>query len=298
MSYLPATPAQAASLAKELCFEACVCDTIADTASDALFDRCREEILNLTQPETAPAAYETLTKRFEGSDADGMKMLCVYLAAACITRQKYREFGFSDDLFLASFGCLKRFLSETHRYTGRYAFDRSFWAWRQLSCRIVRLGALEFEYRLASENEPAIPGVAVGEPLLSVHIPSDAALSDDALRDSYDQAARFFAQQGKCLCTEGAPKVLTCGSWLLSLELRKLLSETSGIRRFADAYTIYAVDPDNESFYEWLFDKKKDLAEMPQKSSLQRKAAAHLAKGGKLGSARGVKKDFHLICAE
>lgn len=289
------TPEQAAALARELNLEECVCRAVAAQATAALLDECREEIYALTQPETAEDAYTRLVQRFADSDPDGMKMLAVYLSAACITRSRYAQLGFADSMFLDSFGCMRRFISETHRYTGRYAFDRAFWAWRQLSCVLFRLGALEFEYRLVKENEAPIPDAPVGTPILSVHIPSDAALSQDALQDSYAQAERFFAQQGACICAHGAPKLMMCGSWLLSPELQTLLNEDSGIHRFAKEYTIYAVDPDSEAFYEWLFDKKKDPAEMPQKTSLQRKAAAHLAKGGKLGAARGVKKDFRLI---
>lgn len=289
------TPAQTAALARELGLAECVCRAVAAQASALLPDECREEIHALIHPQTAEQAYDRLAQRFAQSDPDGMKMLTVYLAAACLTRSRYAQLGFSDALFLCSFGCIRRFIDETHRAVGRYAFDRAFWAWRQLSCLLFRLGALEFEYRLVKESEAPIPGAPAGTPILSVHIPSDAVLSQEALQDSYTQAAHFFARQGACICAHGSPQRMMCGSWLLSPELQSMLDEASGIRRFAKDYTIYAVDPDNESFYEWLFEKKKDPAEMPQKTSLQRKAAAHLAKGGRLGSARGIKEDFRLI---
>ena len=129
------------------------------------------------------------------------------------------------------------FLREAKARSGRFIFDRAFWAWRHLACRLFRLGTLEFEYRAAGADEPLPSGIGPGTPVLSVHIPSDARLSDDALPGSYGQADEFFALHGPALCKSGMPRAVLCGTWLLSPALR------------ADVYKRQALKAVHESSY-------------------------------------------------
>ena len=195
-----------------------------------------------------------------------------------------------DEIFRDTMGCFSRFLREAKARSGRFIFDRAFWAWRHLACRLFRLGTLEFEYRAAGADEPLQSGIGPGTPMLSVHISSDARLSDDALPGSYGQADEFFALHGPALCKSGMPRAVLCGTWLLSPALRALLSPDSGISRFGRDYNIYAAYTDSESFYLWLFGGKKPLALLPRQTSLQRAVAAHLEQGGYIGSGYGIKK--------
>ncbi|HML46580.1 MAG TPA: hypothetical protein PKE04_07500 [Clostridia bacterium] len=58
--------------------------------------------------------------------------------------------------------------------------------------------------------------------------------------------------------------------------------------RFGDDYDIYADDPEDESFYRWLFAGKRPPEPLPQGTSLQRIVSAHLDQGGKIGSGCGI----------
>lgn len=233
------------------------------------------------------AAQQALAAQLAPLEGDtGLAQLAVQLAAAEHTRQRYRAAGVDETIFIETMRCFARFLAETHTNTGRWVFDRAFWTWRQLSCRLFRLGALEFEYRMADETPP--PGLKAGDALLAVHIPSDARLSDEALRASYAGMRRFFAGEGAVFCTQGAPKAVTCGTWLLAPALQPLLPAGSGIRRFASDYALYAVNEEDESFYQWLFGGAAPIDRLPERTRLQRAVKKHLAGGGKLGAARGV----------
>ena len=139
-------------------------------------------------------------------------------------------------------------------------------------------------------NEPLPPNLSPGDPVLSVHIPSDAQLSDGALRAAYQQADHFFTLHGPALCSGGAPRAVLCNTWLLSPALHTLLSPGSGISRFGGDYDIYAVNLNNQSFYRWLFGGKKPPAPLPRQTRLQRAVAAHLEQGGQIGAGYGVKK--------
>ena len=232
----------------------------------------------LSAPETAEAAWEAVKAAVpHWRQDDGMAHLAAALGGACHTRRLYRENGVAEDVFVATMGCFARFLRETREITGKWAFDRGFWTWRQTAGRLFRLGTLEFEY-LPEERA------------LSVHIPSDAVLSREELDRSYDWAERFFAGEGRAFCYQGPPTEFRCSSWLLAPALDKLLPEISGIRRFAGDYTRCAVEEDDREFYRWLFKCEPPLPaeDLPEGTSLQRSAKAYLAAGGKIGSARGV----------
>jgi len=245
----------------------------------------------LAAPDTAGAAWTQAMARLPAWETDdGMAQLAVALAAACGTRKAYRQAGVSNEIFLATMGCISRFLKETKELTGRWAFDRGFWTWRQTGGLLFRLGALEFEYAAAGE---APPGLSQEDRTLHVHIPSDAALTREALDGSYAQARRFFQAEGAVFCTSGPPKAMLCGSWLLAPALDELLPEGSGIRRFAGDYNRFLVREDSTDFYRWLFRRPgpAPLEDLPEDTSLQRAAKARLAAGGTIGMAWGVLRE-------
>ena len=121
----------------------------------------------------AEAAMRELQAKCAPLCPNGLLELAVLLSAALEARKHYAARGVPDDVYLATMGCFSRFLNETHRWTGRWQFDRGFWVWRQLCGRLLRLGTLEFE-ALPLPAELAGPlGAAAGAPALSVHIPGD-----------------------------------------------------------------------------------------------------------------------------
>ena len=205
------SPPQLLALARELELPSCVCEQLVQTAVPALLDACAAQCMALTAPDTAFPAWKHLEAQFSGRDPDGMQILALYLAAACRTREKYRMMCIPDEIFRDTMGCFSRFLREAKARSGRFIFDRAFWAWRHLACRLFRLGTLEFEYRAAGADEPLPSGIGPGTPVLSVHIPSDARLSDDALPGSYGQADEFLLCTARH-CVKAACPALCCAA--------------------------------------------------------------------------------------
>ncbi len=249
----------------------------------------------LTSPQTAGSAWKETAARLPAwEEDDGMAQLAAVLAAACETQKIYRQAGISEEIFLSTMGCLSRFLAETKEITGRWAFDRGFWTWRQTGCLLFRLGELEYEYAPA-ERGPC-PRIQPGDPALHVHIPSDAVLTRERLDASYAQAWRFYSAEGAPFCGNGPPKTMVCDSWLLAPALDELLPETSGIRQFAGDYERIRINGENTSFYRWLFRKAvpAPLEELPEDTSLQRAVKVRLAAGGNVGSAWGaLREELH-----
>ena len=233
-----------------------------------------EELAGIMDIATADAAYRRLSARLTG-DADHWAMLLCQLECARRDADRYRALGAGLDVFAATMKCFTRFLRECAVRNGRMFFDRGWWTYRQLSMRIFRLGALEYELREEG-----------GAPCAGIHIPSDADLSPAAVDDSLAQAATFFAAR----MPDFAYDRYTCSSWLLSPALRPFLPEGSRIRAFQERFTLVGEDPESRDCLEWLFQAPEDadIAALPERTRLQRGIKQLLLRGGNVGVADGV----------
>lgn len=234
----------------------------------------KEPIEYLTAASTAREAYLQLREKLQ-EDEDGWKMLLCQLAAADLCRENYRKQGIGEEIFVDTMRCFSRFIRECRAMSGKFAFDRGWWTWRQLCMSLFRLGNLECEFCTGE-----------GERVISLHIPSDADLSPAAVDRSLGQisgfAQRYFPQWA------AAPMV--CDSWLLSPALQPMLSQDSNIRAFAARFTIKEYRSQDKEFFRWLFAVGADtpLFQLPEQTGLQRAAKAYLQAGGSIGAAYGV----------
>ena len=248
-------------------------------------------IQELAEQDTCQSAWDQISSLLPSWQEDqGMALLAATTAAACLARQNYRSLNIEDTVFLETMKAIPRFITESKDLFGSWVYDRGFWSWRQTGCLLFRLGTLEFEYRLLEDCEPLPQGLQVGDPVLSVHIPSDAKISKEALNQSYAWAKRFFFEETEGPWKQDPPKALICGTWLLADTLQQLLPETSGIRIFASDYQIYSRQQDSRSFFRWLYQLPAPVPyeELPEHTSLQRKLKAYLLSGGHMGEAHGI----------
>jgi hypothetical protein len=209
-------------------------------------------------------------------DKDGFIMLTCMLIAGLTTYENYAKKGVSEEIFFDTFGCFSRFVKEHMVSFVKYGFDRDFWTPRQLAMDLFRLGTLEFELYTDDDLE-----------LLSIHIPSDAALTMENCRKSYDLAKEFFPKYYPDFHYEK----FVCESWLLSPYLKELLPEHSHIIRFQNSFVIEGVDLKSRDYMEWVF-KNRNLSidEVPQETSLQRRMKEYIKKGGVIGNGAGYLK--------
>lgn len=239
---------------------------------------------SLHDPAVAQAANDRLIQQLTG-DTDGMQKLGIYLLAADRAWEKvYRPDGADRQIYLDTVGMLSRFVRECRQMYGKVCFDRSTWVWRILCGRIYRIGALEFE-RKTMETDVPQAGLTAGTPVLSVHIPSDADLSEASLRQTYAKARDFYAR----LEPDAPPRPLVCDSWMLAPDLRELLPQDSGILRFAADYELYGQNPADTSPYRWVFHSPDgEWEHFPTQTTLQKNLLAYYRSGRNLGSAAGI----------
>ncbi len=242
-------------------------------------------IERLTRPETAAEAYDSL-KEYLGEEKEQFGMLYCQLEAARRLHRRYAKMRIPDKIFFDTMKCFPRFMAECRVRNGKRYFDRGWWTFRQVSMRIFRIGALEYELKQTTgENSgESAAGRAVG-----LHIPSDADFSPESVERSLEEAKQFLAERYPDFC--GADYV--CDSWLLSPALKELLPEDSHILAFQRRFEIRGVDLEDRGYMRWLFAARDDAAieTLPEDTRLRRAAKTYLAAGGRIGAARGTLKD-------
>lgn len=230
------------------------------------------DLHKLTREETWTEGLQEV-KAALGEDPDGMKMLRCMLHCALTARAEYRMLGLSAEIYFHTMGCFSRFVREHWDSYGRYGFDRDFWTVRQVSCRLFRVGELEYELIRLD-----------GRPVISLHIPTDVRLHAPLLRASVEQArevlVRAFPAYG------GAP--MFCRSWLLSPALWELLPPDSNILAFQRSFRITALPTPSTGVILWVFKNPKLSPEdYPEDTTLQRNLKAYLKAGKTFPDARG-----------
>lgn len=250
----------------------------------------------LQHPATAEEAKNAAFALIESRDREhrGLCGVCLFAAAMYGTAVRLHAQGVPEQVLHDTFCCLHRMMGEYEQEFHVTGFDRGFWVWRQTCGTLVRLGTLEFEYLPAiGEWAAGFTGLAADTPVLSVHIPSAANLSREALDDSYRQARAFYRDHPcMCLKNDQEPAAIYCSSWLLSPTLLTLLKPDSGIRRFAQDFDIRYSNTESKGCWHFLFMKKDDTpaADLPENTSLQRDVKAYLMAGGGIGSGAGLLK--------
>lgn len=102
---------------------------------------------------------------------------------------------------------------------------------------------------------------------LSVHIPSQGALTVEACKDSYERAISIF----KKYYPELDVKALHCHSWMMSPELSGILKPESNLLAFQKPYMKFPVETEGKDVLNFVFKLKfKTYEDLAEDTSLQR----------------------------
>ena len=206
-------------------------------------------------------------------DPTGLRMLWELLHVACGTYARYEERGISQEIFVETMKFCTRFLHTYYQEHGCYHFVWDWWFPRQLAMLEYRVGCLEYEL---------IDGEA---PLISVHIPSDADLSAEAVDKSMAQFDAFLRRQ----YPQWVQRDWYCESWMMSPTLRELLPEGSRILAFQSRFTVLEEDKNSPAVMDWVFRGcGSDPAQLPEDTTLRRNLKRLLLQGGNVGWTKAV----------
>jgi penicillin amidase len=190
-----------------------------------------------------------------------------FLAALPAVREWHAARGIPDDVSRATLADLGDNMAINRRTYGRTGLEVPWWITLHFRGAIYSLGRLQFER------------TAIADGALGVHIPESGPLTPDACDASIAWAHEFFARH----FPDDKPRVATCNSWLLDEQLAEYLPADSNIIRFQRRFTVQpgTTHPANGEILRFVFGvREPDLDTVPQTTTLQRAAVAHLKAGG------------------
>jgi hypothetical protein len=140
---------------------------------------------------------------------------------------------------------------------------------------IFSFGRLQFERQRAWVSIPGV--VAVGDPVLSIHIPETGPMIPAACDASFAAAVDFYRRHFPAEKYE----VAVCRSWLMDTQLADYLPAESNIMAFQNRFTPTTTSSDgDEAVLEFIFRHVgTDLDSLPQDTVLQRAIVSHLRSG-------------------
>src|SRR5690554_4044010 len=122
-----------------------------------------------------------------------------------------------------------------------------------------------------------------GEPVINIHIQTDADLRPEKIDESFELAHDFFTTY----FPEHKYTIFTCRTWMLYPPTREILPPDSNITSFANRFEIIATNQNTKQALDRIYETSNldDIAKMEKTTSLAEVAYKHL---DKLGVAAGV----------
>ena len=124
-----------------------------------------------------------------------------------------------------------------------------------------------------------------GDDVIAFHIPKGADLSRENLDKVFKSGTRYIRER----YPDRNIKFMTCGSWLLSPELKSLLKPTSNILAFGDRFVRFPMKDSGMAVFSFVFIGKFDsYNDLPENTSLERALKKHYLDGGFIHSYPGA----------
>ena len=209
-------------------------------------------------------------------------ILAFYLKLALEVHEEYQKQGISEKIFDDTFYDITIWCEECYRKYGYYGLEEAGWIAFSIKMKLFRLGRLQFEPMLLSEDMVGKTGILkAGTSVLNVHIPAGEKLDIEECKKSFEQAEAFFGN---------TYEAYVCDSWLLSPVLKEFLPESSNIVCFQNLFEVVKVHYRFPQAEQRIFqDIREDKENYPEKTVLQKKAKQYILSGKDIGIGIGVR---------
>lgn len=189
-------------------------------------------------------------------------------------------------------------INRYHNTYGEYGVSKrdAFWLRFMYKGEMFDLGSLRFQkfhfsyteierqdydyMPLSDEMKRRFPE---GEPIINVHITTDADLRPEKIEESFKLAYTFF----ETYFPEHKYNVFTCRTWMLYRPTQEILPPDSNIIKFANRFEIIATNKNTKQALDRIYETSNldEIAEMEKTTSLAEVAYKNL---DKLGVAAGI----------
>ena len=207
------------------------------------------------------------------------------------THEDCKSRGISDEVFIESIASINANARGCKKRYGMYGVPQKVYReW----LRIIVLGKLyslnsrfKFEIR-ESDCEGEVFGrkVSIGDPVISIHIPSGFKLYKEEFEASIEDARVFFEKHF------GMKNIIfRCCSWLMHPWLRDALPEGSRILDFQNSFKILNTEENLEEVMAWVFPgySEDDISALPADTSLRRACLENLKNNVPMGLGMGFR---------
>lgn len=219
---------------------------------------------------------------------DGRRNLLTYLYFCEELKRRYEEKGIGEDVLLDTLSDLVVWTDVWTELKGELWLSELYWLNYHLSMRLFKLGRLQFCLGKAKHDVPAC-GLAVGDPVVEVHIQAVGPLKREDCEASFARAREFFARY----YPECPYKCFTCHSWLMDKKLDEVLSPDSNIIRFRDMFDIVHEQP-SDAILKYVFrwdTTVENLAHAPAASGFAQRVKERRLAGERFNESFGILKN-------
>ncbi len=137
--------------------------------------------------------------------------------------------------------------------------------------------------------------MGVGDTCMGIHIPKNCDIGKDSFIEALKQAKKIVKER----YSDYNPKMFTCTSWLLSVELEQMLKPNSNILNFGSFFSRYPFrDSTGNNAFNFIFGGKfnGNAEQLPEDTSLMKAYKKHLLNGNYIHMFGGViELDSNLI---
>lgn len=212
--------------------------------------------------------------------------LLFYVLCAPKTRQLYIQKGISLDIYHTSMLAVKWKMQKTYPLYGVWGSGWGAWFRPFFQLRRFGIGRLEFElFPSMVDYQKGNVKICKGDPVINVHIPAAGPLDHDAVVESYQRAADFFAAT---FPTGIIP--FQCNSWLLYPPVVEMVPK-GNLYAFSNDYEIIAVEDQSEEDDRWRVfhvPETVPVEQYPEETTLQRRLKTWLLSGRTMGCGVGM----------
>lgn len=213
---------------------------------------------------------------------DDLMRLAVMLVCAEETWKQYQRLGVSRDIYLNTMDDI-RIWCENNQNRGLKNYR---WIRNHVCCELFRLKRLQFQMYCwnGTRQEAAYLPFSAGEQVIYIHIPQGEKLDYEACRESMLFAEQFFAA---CF-PEYRYRYYFCESWLLYEGNRHFMDPQSNILKFAGMFCpAYSIEDDSQAIERIFGERRENISEYPENTSLRRRAKAYMEAGNRMGEGVG-----------
>jgi len=162
------------------------------------------------------------------------------------------------------------------------------WLHNHAAGNLFKIGRLQFQmYKAPVGLDYTKLPFKRGDNLLYIHIPQGEKLTKESCTDSVRRAEEFFRSH----FPNYEYDYFFCESWLLFPDNRSFMANDSNIVKFMDLFTpAYSTENDSQAIERIFGERKSDINDYGENTSLQKRAKEYMLCGNKLGFGTGYIK--------